>query len=121
MTPVGSRSLFELFGGMVHAARRRYDSAIPWYVMTSPANHDRTVEYFGSHQFFGLPQKDVFFFPQGRLPAFDLQGRLLLAAKHSLALAPDGHGGSLKALVKSGALDDMRSRGVEIISVSVTG
>jgi UDP-N-acetylglucosamine/UDP-N-acetylgalactosamine diphosphorylase len=50
------------------------------------------------------------------LPAFDRSGRLLLEAKHRLALAPDGHGGSLKALVRSGALVEMRRRGVEIIS-----
>ena len=41
---------------------------------------------------------------------------MLLAEKDSLALSPDGHGGSLRALDKSGALADMRKRGVEHLS-----
>ena len=41
---------------------------------------------------------------------------MLLAEKDSLALSPDGHGGSLRALSKSGALADMRRRGIEHLS-----
>src|SRR5687768_5232359 len=50
------------------------------------------------------------------MPAFSMDGRLLLAEKDSLALSPDGHGGSLRALHTSGALADMRRRGVEHLS-----
>ena len=50
------------------------------------------------------------------MPAFSMDGRLLLGEKDSLALSPDGHGGSLRALDKSGALADMRKRGVEHLS-----
>lgn len=116
VTPVGGKTLFELFGETIKAARRRYDSPIPWYIMTSPANHEQTLEYLKSCDFFGLPETDVILFRQGMLPAFDFQGRLLLAEKHRLALTPDGHGGSLKALVASGALSDMRRRGIEIVT-----
>jgi len=41
---------------------------------------------------------------------------VLLGEKDSLALSPDGHGGSLRALHRSGALEDMRHRGVEHMS-----
>ncbi len=116
VTPIRKKSLFQLFAEMVLAARRRYGSAIPWYVMTSPANHAATTDYFCKHKWFGLPQEDVVLFSQGMLPAFDFSGRLLLADRHSLALAPDGHGGSLKALATSGALDDLRRRGITTIS-----
>lgn len=116
VTPVGDRTLFELFGAMVIAARRKYGSAIPWYVMTSPANHDETVAFFERFDFFGLPPADVRLFPQGMLPAFDLTGRVLLSQKHRVALAPDGHGGSLKALVSGGAIADMQRRGVSVIT-----
>jgi UDP-N-acetylglucosamine/UDP-N-acetylgalactosamine diphosphorylase len=116
VTPVGNKTLFQLFAETVLAARRKYGAAIPWYIMTSPANHEETVEFLSAHDFFGLPKEDVILFPQGMLPAFDPSGRLLLAARHRLALAPDGHGGSLKALVTGGALRDMRSRGIEFIS-----
>ena len=40
----------------------------------------------------------------------------MLGEKDSLALSPDGHGGSLRALDRSGALADMRKRGVEHLS-----
>ena len=116
VTPVGGRTLFQLFADTVLAAGRRYNVSIPWYVMTSPANHHETVDYFIEHNFFGLPRPDVFLFSQGMLPAFDFRGRLLLEEKHHLALAPDGHGGVLKALLVSGALDDMQARGAEVIS-----
>ena len=116
VTPVGGRSLFQLFAEMIHAASRRYSVQVPWYIMTSPVNHAETQAYFEGHSFFGLSREDVVFFPQGVLPAFDFQGRLLLAAKDELALSPDGHGGSLKALVTSGAIVDLRRRGIEQIS-----
>jgi len=90
--------------------------SIPCYIMTSPANHDQTAEYLTRHDFFGLPRRDVYLFPQGLLPAFDFAGRLLLEDKHHLALAPDGHGGVLKALLRSGGLADMQERGVEVMS-----
>jgi len=50
------------------------------------------------------------------MPAFAPDGQLLMGARDSLALSPDGHGGSLRALGKSGALADMRRRGVEHLS-----
>jgi len=116
ITPVRSKSLFQLFAETILAARARYRVSIPWYIMTSPDNHARTEAFFREHDFFGLPETDVWMFPQGMLPAFDFEGRLLMRERHRLALAPDGHGGSLKALAASGALADMRSRGIQIIS-----
>lgn len=116
VTPDGSRTLFQLFAEMVVAARRKYGAAIPWYIMTSPANHQQTRQFFVEHHWFGLPESDVRLFPQGMLPALDFTGRLMMEDRHRLALSPDGHGGSLKALAGSGSLDDMRRRGVSTIS-----
>src|SRR5436190_18698332 len=56
------------------------------------------------------------YFEQGMMTAFSMDGQMLLAEKDSLALSPDGHGGSLRALEKSGALADMSKRGVEHLS-----
>jgi UDP-N-acetylglucosamine/UDP-N-acetylgalactosamine diphosphorylase len=82
--------------------------------MTSDANDAQTRGFFKQHNFFGYPSGDVFFFQQGMMPAFDMAtGNILLDEKDSLALSPDGHGGSLRALDRSGALADMRKRGVE--------
>lgn len=111
---VTRKPLFQCVADWILAANKRYDARIPWYVMTSPLNHDATVAFFEEHRWCGLDRHDVTFFRQGVLPSFDLRtGRLLLAAKGEVATNPDGHGGSLRALRASGALDDMRARGVE--------
>ncbi|NQU75483.1 MAG: UTP--glucose-1-phosphate uridylyltransferase, partial [Planctomycetes bacterium] len=53
---------------------------------------------------------------QGMLPAIGLDGKVLLAGPDSLALNPNGHGGSLAALADSGALAEMADQGVQYIS-----
>ncbi len=116
VTPDGTKSLFAIFGESVLAARQRYSVSIPWYIMTSLGNHDRTVAYLEENNYFNLPKTDVMLFSQAMLPAFDMKGKAILSNKHRLALAPDGHGGSLKALYTSKALEDMKSRGVKVIS-----
>jgi len=50
------------------------------------------------------------------LPDFNSDGEILLADKDRLSCSADGHGGSLKALYKSGSLEDMKRRGVEFAS-----
>jgi len=84
--------------------------------MTSPVNAAATRTFFEERGFFGMPPQDVIFFSQAMLPAMDLEGRLLMAGPSELFLAPNGHGGSLAALAGSGALADMRRRGIETIS-----
>ena len=116
ITPVKNKSLFQVFAEQLLAHVRKAGRVIPWYVMTSDINDVPTRAFFHKHHFFGYPEEAVIFFPQGMMPAFSKDGRLLLAEKDSLALSPDGHGGSLRALKKSGALDDMRRRGVEHLS-----
>lgn len=117
---VTGKPLFACLAEWILAAQRRWCGpgvTIPWAIMTSPQNHAATVEFFRGNAFFGLAERDVLFFPQGVMPALDLaSGRMLLADHHQLALAPDGHGGSIKALKVSGALDELRRRGVEHLS-----
>jgi UDP-N-acetylglucosamine/UDP-N-acetylgalactosamine diphosphorylase len=84
--------------------------------MTSPANDADTRAFFASHQHFGLDPADVFFFSQDMLPTLDEEGRILFSARDSLFLAPNGHGGCLLGLSSSGALDDMRRRGLSQLS-----
>ncbi len=115
-TPITHTSLFGVFAAQLRAVRMRWGVSVPWYVMTSPENDARTRQFFKENNHFGLEPADVFLFPQGELPTFDLQGRLLLAAADRPATHPDGHGGSLMALRRSGALDDLVQRGIEHLS-----
>jgi UDP-N-acetylglucosamine/UDP-N-acetylgalactosamine diphosphorylase len=114
--PVSNRTLFHIFADSIAAVSQKYQVACPWYVMTSPLNHNRTMEIFRSNNYYGLGAENVFIFQQGTLPNFDSGGKILLASKARIACSPDGHGGSLKALHRSGALEDMKRRGVELLS-----
>jgi UDP-N-acetylglucosamine/UDP-N-acetylgalactosamine diphosphorylase len=116
VTPVTGKPLFAVFAGKLLAAGRRYGVDIPWFIMTSTANHAATVAAFEAADFFGLDPAQVTFFSQGRMPAVDFDGKILLAGKDAVAMSPDGHGGSLRALVRSGAIEAMRQRGIEAIS-----
>ena len=114
---VTRRTLFQMFADSILAAQERFGRVVPWYIMTSPLNHDATKSYFSTHDYLGLEAGNVQFFMQGTMPSFDVStGRVLLSNPHTIATNPDGHGGSLKALVVSGAIDDLRRRGIEHIS-----
>lgn len=90
---------------------------IPWYIMTSPLNDAATREYFSSNNYFGVPESDVFFFAQGTLPCMTREGKIILESANRVAMAPDGNGGIYPALQRTGAVEDMRRRGVEHLHV----
>ena len=113
--PVTRRTLFQLHAEKIAALSRRSGKTVPWYIMTSESNHDATVAYFREHAFHGLREDSVRFFRQDMLPAVDRAGKFLLETKSRVFTSPNGHGGSLKALRDSGALADMKERGIDVI------
>ena len=115
-SPIKGKPLFQLFAESLVATGKRLGRPVRWYVMTSPTNDEATKSFFGARGYFGLEAEDVVFFEQGQMPATDFDGRILLADRHRVALAPDGHGGTIRALAASGALADMAGRGVEVVS-----
>ncbi len=114
-TPVRARPLFQVFAEKLRAAERRFGRAIPFYVMTSPENEAATRRFFAEAGDFGLRPGTVRFVVQGMLPAIDFGGRIILRERDRVFLSPDGHGGSLKALSRAGALREMTEQGVEEI------
>jgi UDP-N-acetylglucosamine/UDP-N-acetylgalactosamine diphosphorylase len=118
--PVSSASLFQIHAEKIAALSRRYGRTIPLFVMTSPENHQATIDFFDQNDRFGL--EHARFFVQGQMPAVDrATGKVLLASKDRVALSPDGHGGTLAALAAAGpggtasCLDEMRNRGVRTL------
>ncbi len=116
ISPVKNKSLFQLFAESIRATDRLHGCNTQWYIMTSPANDAETRAYFADNKYFGINEENVTFFMQGVMPAFDASGKILLDQKHRLSLAPDGHGGSLLALARTGMLADMAARGIDYIS-----
>ena len=116
LSPVKNKTLFQVFAETVAAVSEKYQTTCPWYIMTSPSNYTETTEIFHQNGYYGLDKKNVFIFQQGTLPNFGFDGKILLADKANIARSPDGHGGSIKALFQTGALEDMKKRGVQFIS-----
>jgi UDP-N-acetylglucosamine/UDP-N-acetylgalactosamine diphosphorylase len=116
ISPVKNKTLFQIFAETIATASKKYNTVCPWYIMTSPLNHAETKEIFRSNDYYGLNEKDVFIFQQGTMPNFSFDGKILLADEANIACSPDGHGGSLRALSESGAVEDMKKRGAEFIS-----
>jgi len=115
VTPVQKKSLFQLHAEKLLAVGNKYDKVIPWYIMTSQTNYQQTTDFYKEKDYFGYDQADVFFLIQEMIPAIDRQGKLILDAKDHIFMNPNGHGGSLKALWKSGAITDMKQRGIDTL------
>ncbi len=116
VTPLKGKPLFQVFAEKIRAVGLRYGRPLHWFIMTSHANHEQTEAFFAEHRHFGMDRGRVHFFRQGRMPAVDFAGKILLETTGSLALSPDGHGGSLRALHRSGSLDLMQAEGIDTIS-----
>jgi UDP-N-acetylglucosamine/UDP-N-acetylgalactosamine diphosphorylase len=116
ISPIRHKTFFQIFAETIAAVSQRYGATCPWYIMTSPMNHAETVRIFESNRFYGLDPRDIFIFQQGTLPNVGFNGRILLAGKAEIARSPDGHGGCIRALHHSGALADMKERGIEYLS-----
>ena len=113
--PVTNAPLFYFHARRILARSIRYGAAIPFYVMTSEANNAATVQCFEENDFFGLNPDDVFFFSQGMWPGMTKEGKIILDQPGHIFMSPDGHGGLLAALKDSGALADMKKRGIKSV------
>jgi len=112
--PVSERTLFQIHCEQILARSRRAGAPIPYFIMTSEATHKPTVAFFEANRYFGLNEEDVFFFQQASLPAVEPDSsRILLESIDRVATSPDGHGGMLRALQRSGLLGVMKDRGIE--------
>ena len=104
--PVTGASLFYFHARKVLAMSIRYATRIPFYVMTSAANYDATVQHFEENEYFGLNADDVVFFRQGMWPGMTADGKIILDAPGHVFMSPDGHGGMISALKANGQVDN---------------
>ncbi len=109
------KSLFQLQAERLLKLSQHCGKSIPWYIMTSLENDSDTQNFFRAHNNFGYPAKDLFFFSQGQLPLINEQGKILLDSKSKISQGANGNGGCFLALAQSGALADMKKRGIENI------
>ncbi len=111
ISPIEQKPLFQLFAEQIKALSKRYRTQIPLLIMTSEENHDETVRFFESKDYFNLGRETLHFFRQDVLPAITPDGNLVLQNNFRLFTNPNGHGGSLKALYDSGVLETLLKEG----------
>lgn len=116
-TPQGSRTLFGIFAEKLLATKTKMGQQPLWILLTSKNTHSVTENFFKKERFFGLNPQKVFFITQGNLPLLSPQGDLLRQEDGSLYEAPDGHGGFLEPLRRSGLLERLGRDGVKHLSL----
>ncbi len=111
------KSIFEILCDTIKEASEKYNVIIPWYLMTSDANNQDTIDFFEKNNYFGYPKSAVKFFIQGKLPMLDTEGKILLDEDGMMKQAADGHGGIFEAMRKNGVLYDMKEKGIEWVYI----
>jgi UDP-N-acetylglucosamine/UDP-N-acetylgalactosamine diphosphorylase len=111
--PVSDRTLFALHAQKLRRVERRFGRRVPWVVMTSEDTEAATRAYFEREGNFGL---EVHFIRQRQVPCVDREGRPLLREPGVPVTAPDGHGGVLWALARSGTLERLGAAGIRALA-----
>ncbi len=109
--------LFEILTDNLKEANKKYSVTIPWYIMTSEENHENTLDFLEKHNYFGYDKNYVMLFKQGELPLLTLDGKLMIGKNKLIKLASDGNGGTFASLRLSGALADMKERGIKWVFI----
>ena len=113
----GKKYLFQIIVESLQRANKKYNSNIPWYIMTSRENNKDTVDFLEKHNYFGYDKNNIKLFIQGELPSVDTNGNLVIGKDKKIKEAADGNGGIYEAMAKGHILEDMEKRGVEWIFV----
>lgn len=113
--PVSEDTLYQKIAEKILSASLKFGHDIPFVIMTGPGTDKPTREYFAANSNFGLKPEQVFIFQQDTLPTVDVDGKLLLKGPGELLTNPNGHGGSVDGMMKSGALDYLMERGIKDI------
>ena len=116
--PETKKSIFEALCDTLKEAVKKYDTVIPWYLMTSRENNEATVKFFEKNNYFGYPKESVKFFIQGELPMVALNGKILLEENGLVKQAANGHGGTLASMEKSGVITEMKNSGIEWVFIN---
>ncbi len=114
--PITKKSLFQYHAEKIINIQNRYNCILPWYIMVSEGNEKTTLSFFKKHNYFGLNPENVYFAVQPMVPCLNEQGKFMLDSTYSIAMNPNGHGGTIPTVVEKNILKDTRNRGIEILS-----
>ena len=109
--------LFEILIDNLKEANKKYDTVIPWYIMTSKENNKETTDFLEKNNYFGYDRDHVTIFMQSELPLVDTEGELLISKELKIKEASDGNGGTYSSLRASGCLADMKEKGIKWVFI----
>jgi UDP-N-acetylglucosamine/UDP-N-acetylgalactosamine diphosphorylase len=116
--PIGprtERSLFQLLVEHLVRAFRDHGAIPPLAITTSPTTDAAIRAFFELNDCFGFDRSVLTFVCQSSMPAFDGEGRIILAAPDRIFLSPDGHGGALQSLEATGTLKTWEQQGIATV------
>ena len=113
----GGKYLFEILTENLKEANKKYDTVIPWYIMTSRENNKDTIEFLEKNNYFGYDKNKVTIFMQSQLPLVDKEGKILINKDMKIKEASDGNGGTYSSLRASGCLAKMKEKGIEWVFI----
>jgi UDP-N-acetylglucosamine/UDP-N-acetylgalactosamine diphosphorylase len=119
VSPIKHKSLFQIFCERTKAASDWFERLLPLCMMTSPLNHQQTLDFFEQHRYFGLHSSQVTFFTQEMLPFINEQGQWFLEEPGRIAQGPNGNGDALRLFFENGLWKQWHEQGVEFLNIIV--
>ena len=86
---------------------------VPFFIMTSDKNHDKTVSFMKKMNYFGYDASMVFYFKQEMAPAADYNGKVYMETKSRISTSPNGNGGWFLSMKRAGLIDKVHELGIE--------
>lgn len=115
LSPV-KKSLFQIMAEDIKRNNEKYNTIIPWYIMTSEDNDFQTKKFFEINDYFEYPKEMIKFFKQDKLPLIDVTGKLILQEPYLIKEASNGNGNVFKSMQKNGIIDDLEKQRINWIS-----
>lgn len=109
--------LFQILVEKLEEANKKYNTTIPWYIMTSTENDEEIKNFFSEHKNFGYSTEYIEFFKQDDLPLITENKKLIFGKNKLIKKAANGNGGIFKAMYKNKILEDMKRRGVKWVFI----
>ncbi len=90
---------------------------VPFFIMTSDKNHDKTVSFMEKMNYFGYDPSMIWFFKQEMAPACDYSGKVYMEEPYRIATSPNGNGGWFSSMISAGIADIVEREGIEWLNV----
>ena len=115
LSPI-KKSLFQIMAEDIKRNNEKYNTIIPWYIMTSEDNDFQTKNFFEINDYFEYPKEMIKFFKQDKLPLIDVTGKLILQEPYLIKEASNGNGNVFKALKENNLIQDLEAKNIKWIS-----